>query len=115
MHYVRVMVTELIHRSELRNRCFGPDIVLFKICILKMQVASSRTTGRSVCVLEHTALLPLQSSLHYFDDHDKTVGTFIHFCFRILKANKVNLFVSSVLFVFWYHSPNIFIHTTCYL
>jgi hypothetical protein len=24
-----------------------------------------------------------------------------------LKANKVNLFVSSVLFVFWYHSPNI--------
>jgi hypothetical protein len=22
----------------------------------------------------------------------------------ILKANKVNLFVSSVLFVFWYHS-----------
>jgi hypothetical protein len=24
----------------------------------------------------------------------------------ILKANKVNLFVSSVLFVFWYHSPN---------
>jgi hypothetical protein len=25
----------------------------------------------------------------------------------ILKANKVNLFVSSVLFVLWYHSPNI--------
>jgi hypothetical protein len=25
----------------------------------------------------------------------------------ILKANKVNLFVSSVLFVFWYHLPNI--------
>jgi hypothetical protein len=24
-----------------------------------------------------------------------------------LKANKVNLFVSSVLFVFWYHSPQI--------
>jgi hypothetical protein len=24
----------------------------------------------------------------------------------ILKAHKVNLFVSSVLFVFWYHSPN---------
>jgi hypothetical protein len=24
----------------------------------------------------------------------------------ILKANKVNLFVSSVVFVFWYHSPN---------
>jgi hypothetical protein len=24
-----------------------------------------------------------------------------------LKANKVNLFVSSVLFVFWYHSPNV--------
>jgi hypothetical protein len=24
----------------------------------------------------------------------------------ILKANKVNLFVSSVLFVFWCHSPN---------
>jgi hypothetical protein len=24
----------------------------------------------------------------------------------ILKANKGNLFVSSVLFVFWYHSPN---------
>jgi hypothetical protein len=24
----------------------------------------------------------------------------------IFKANKVNLFVSSVLFVFWYHSPN---------
>jgi hypothetical protein len=24
----------------------------------------------------------------------------------ILKANKVNLFVSSVWFVFWYHSPN---------
>jgi hypothetical protein len=23
-----------------------------------------------------------------------------------LKANKVNLFVSSVFFVFWYHSPN---------
>jgi hypothetical protein len=23
-----------------------------------------------------------------------------------LKVNKVNLFVSSVLFVFWYHSPN---------
>jgi hypothetical protein len=23
-----------------------------------------------------------------------------------LKTNKVNLFVSSVLFVFWYHSPN---------
>jgi hypothetical protein len=23
-----------------------------------------------------------------------------------LKANEVNLFVSSVLFVFWYHSPN---------
>jgi hypothetical protein len=23
----------------------------------------------------------------------------------ILKANKVNLFVSSVFFVFWYHSP----------
>jgi hypothetical protein len=26
----------------------------------------------------------------------------------ILKANKVNLFVSSVFFVFWYHSPNFF-------
>jgi hypothetical protein len=25
----------------------------------------------------------------------------------ILKANKINLFVSSVLFVFCYHSPNI--------
>jgi hypothetical protein len=25
----------------------------------------------------------------------------------ILKAEKVNLFVSSVLFVFWYHSPNL--------
>jgi hypothetical protein len=25
----------------------------------------------------------------------------------ILKANKVNLFVPSVLFVFWYHSPNV--------
>jgi hypothetical protein len=25
----------------------------------------------------------------------------------ILKANKVNSFVSSVLFFFWYHSPNI--------
>jgi hypothetical protein len=25
----------------------------------------------------------------------------------ILKANKVNLFVSSVLFVLWYHSPNV--------
>jgi hypothetical protein len=25
----------------------------------------------------------------------------------ILKANKVNLFVSSVLFVFWFHSPNV--------
>jgi hypothetical protein len=25
----------------------------------------------------------------------------------ILKANKVNMFVSSVLFVFWYHSPNV--------
>jgi hypothetical protein len=25
----------------------------------------------------------------------------------ILKANKVNLFVSCVLFIFWYHSPNI--------
>jgi hypothetical protein len=25
----------------------------------------------------------------------------------ILKANEVNLFVSSVLFVFWYHSLNI--------
>jgi hypothetical protein len=24
----------------------------------------------------------------------------------ILKANKVNLFISSVLFVFWYHSQN---------
>jgi hypothetical protein len=24
----------------------------------------------------------------------------------ILKAKKVNLFVSSVLFVFWYNSPN---------
>jgi hypothetical protein len=24
----------------------------------------------------------------------------------ILEANKVNLFVSSVVFVFWYHSPN---------
>jgi hypothetical protein len=24
----------------------------------------------------------------------------------ILKANKVNLFVSSVLFVFWYYLPN---------
>jgi hypothetical protein len=25
----------------------------------------------------------------------------------ILKANIFNLFVSSVLFVFWYHSPNV--------
>jgi hypothetical protein len=25
----------------------------------------------------------------------------------ILNANKVNLFVSYVLFVFWYHSPNV--------
>jgi hypothetical protein len=24
-----------------------------------------------------------------------------------LKTNKVNLFVSSVLCVFWYHSPNV--------
>jgi hypothetical protein len=24
----------------------------------------------------------------------------------IFKTNKVNLFVSSLLFVFWYHSPN---------
>jgi hypothetical protein len=30
----------------------------------------------------------------------------------ILKAKKVNLFVSSVLFVFWYHSPN-FLDTPC--
>jgi hypothetical protein len=30
----------------------------------------------------------------------------------ILKANKVNLFVSSVLFVFWYHSLN-FLGTPC--
>jgi hypothetical protein len=25
----------------------------------------------------------------------------------ILKTNEVNLFVSSVLYVFWYHSPNL--------
>jgi hypothetical protein len=25
----------------------------------------------------------------------------------ILKVNKVNLFVSSAFFVFWYHSPNV--------
>jgi hypothetical protein len=25
----------------------------------------------------------------------------------ILKDNKVNLFVFSVLFIFWYHSPNV--------
>jgi hypothetical protein len=25
----------------------------------------------------------------------------------ILKTNKVNLFVASFLFVFWYHSPNV--------
>jgi hypothetical protein len=25
----------------------------------------------------------------------------------ILKASRVNLFVSSVLFVFWYHPPNV--------
>jgi hypothetical protein len=25
----------------------------------------------------------------------------------VLKANKVNLFVSSVLIVFWYHSPKV--------
>jgi anaerobic C4-dicarboxylate transporter len=25
----------------------------------------------------------------------------------ILKANRVNLFVSSILFVVWYHSPNL--------
>jgi hypothetical protein len=25
----------------------------------------------------------------------------------ILKANKISLFVSSVLFVCWYHSPNV--------
>jgi hypothetical protein len=30
----------------------------------------------------------------------------------ILKTNKVNLFVCSVLFVFWYHSPN-FLDTPC--
>jgi hypothetical protein len=30
----------------------------------------------------------------------------------ILKANKVNLFVSSVLFIFWYNSPN-FLDTPC--
>jgi hypothetical protein len=30
----------------------------------------------------------------------------------ILKVNKLNLFVSSVLFVFWYHSPN-FLDTPC--
>jgi hypothetical protein len=29
----------------------------------------------------------------------------------ILKINKVNLFVSSVMFVFWYHSPNVLRHT----
>jgi hypothetical protein len=29
----------------------------------------------------------------------------------ILKASKVDLFVSSVLFVSWYHSPN-FLDTT---
>jgi hypothetical protein len=25
----------------------------------------------------------------------------------ILKANEVNVFVSSVVFVFWFHSPNV--------
>jgi hypothetical protein len=25
----------------------------------------------------------------------------------ILKVNKVNVFVSSVLFVFWYHEPSV--------
>jgi len=30
----------------------------------------------------------------------------------ILKANKFNLFVSSILFVFWYHSPK-FLNTPC--
>jgi hypothetical protein len=32
----------------------------------------------------------------------------------ILKANKVNLFVSFVLFVFWYHSLNL-LDTPCKL
>jgi hypothetical protein len=32
----------------------------------------------------------------------------------ILKANKVNLFVSSFLFVFWYNSPD-FLQTPCIL
>jgi hypothetical protein len=32
----------------------------------------------------------------------------------ILKANKVNLFASSVLFVVWYHSLN-FLGTPCIL
>jgi hypothetical protein len=33
----------------------------------------------------------------------------------ILKANKVNLFVSSVLFVFWYHSLNFPRMSSCIL
>jgi hypothetical protein len=42
MRNVRVVVTEMIHRSELRNRYFGPNIVLFKICIFKLQAGSAR-------------------------------------------------------------------------
>jgi hypothetical protein len=33
----------------------------------------------------------------------------------ILKANKVNLFVSFVLFVFWYHSPNFLVTPRMYV
>jgi hypothetical protein len=33
----------------------------------------------------------------------------------ILTANKVNMFVSSVLFVFWYHSPYVFRHNVQWL
>jgi hypothetical protein len=37
----------------------------------------------------------------------KTFGEWYQKTNKTEDTNKVNLFVSSVLFVFWYHSPNV--------
>jgi hypothetical protein len=55
----------------------------------------------------HTALLTLSQLMLRICRVSKTFGEWYQKTHKTKDTNKLTLFVSFVLFVFWYHSPNI--------
>jgi hypothetical protein len=96
-----ILYTHFMHNNVFTHTRAVQDLTL-SLLMLHISLGIDRRTAVTRCWI--AAARPLLAVSRSFMN---VVNRVLWRMMIILKANKVNLSVSSVLFVFWYHSPNV--------